>query len=310
MMPAGDDWSPSTFLDLNEPWPERYVEEFHQPFAAWTFAKNAAAIAHFVETNGLTPTADKQIRYLAFTAALYTRSEGGCTYVTNEFDYENMWSLFASGFKGAFMNAVTAYGYVYLFEASGDRSYLEDARILLASAAECESATVKLHDVDGQGQFWLNEYVFQVPAEDEALMLAMGFEQDASGTFRSRIYNGHIHALLAYIKYSKVAGVDDFDDVITDAIETMRFYLPRQLYNDEYFSYEVELPRYPDYGQERAVTLAEGLCEITGYDDLCRTAREMRTFFDEHIGDSEPTLYEAAYVATREWVEEWRAARQ
>jgi hypothetical protein len=248
------------------------------------------------------------IQYLSFVAGLYTRSEGGCTYVANEFDYQQMWSVFFSGFKGAFMNAVTAYGYIYLFEASGDRTYLQTARTLLESAAECESDTVKLHSVDGQGQFWLNEYVFHVPPQDEGLFRAMGFEQNADGTFRSRIYNGHIHALLAYIKYEKVAGVDDFDDVIMKAIETIRFYLPSQLHDDRFFSYQVELPEYPDYGQERAVTLAEGLCEITGYDDLCDTARKMRTSFDERIRGSETALYEAGEAVARERVERWRAA--
>ncbi|MCC6981639.1 MAG: hypothetical protein IT535_00060 [Bauldia sp.] len=310
LMPAADNWSPSTFLDLRYPWPDEYVEEHRQPFEPWTFAKNAAAIVHFVKARGLTATIDRQIKYLAFTAGLYTRSEGGCTYVTNEFEYQQMWSMFASGFKGAFMNAVTAYGYIYLFQASGDRSYLEKARVLLASAAECESDTVKLHSVDGQGQFWLNEYVFRVPSQDEGLFQAMGFEQNADGAFRSRIYNGHIHALLAYIKYGKVAGVDDFDEVIAKSIETVRYYLPSQLYNDRYFSYQVEFPLYPDYGQARAVSLAEGLCEITGYDDLCRTARAMRKFYDERIRRSESAVYEAGYRATRDWVDRWRAEHQ
>jgi hypothetical protein len=308
LMPAGDRaWRPKHYLDLRYPWPERNLEEHGQPFNAWTFAKNATALAELAAA-GPSPVIPRMAAYLDLVAGFATvGADGACPYVVNDFAYENIWTTFLPGFRGAFTNAVTAYGYVELSRATGEPAYLDTAHGLLAAAAFCETDEVRLHTVDAEGRLWLDEYVFTVPPEDVRLMEALGFIADAEGRFHARIYNGHIHALLAYIRYAQVTGSGEFDGVIAAAIETMRRALPGQIYEGRFFSYEIEFPAYPDYGPERAVLLAEGLCEIARLPDLCRTAGEMRAFFEARMRGREQAIYDAAYAEAREEVARWRA---
>lgn len=300
------DWSPKTFLDLRFPWPERYIRDFGQPYNSYTFARNSAAVVG-LKDRGFDPAMVERIAaYLDFVAQQYTRREGDCAFIINEFDYGYLWSKFQRGFRGAFMNNVTAYGYMHLFAATDEKKYLDQARQLIWSSARCETQEVKLHSVDENGQLWLNEYVFHLPAEDEQLFAHLGFRKGDDGWWRARVFNGHIYALLAYYKYRAITEDDQFDDIIKKATGAMEHYLPSQTYQNGYFSYMVEFPMWPDYGQARAVHLAEGLCRLAPSDALCSTAKDMRSVFDGGLAQNDTEIRRAASAKSKSYVTGWR----
>lgn len=303
-------WDPKTFLDLAYPWPESYIERFQQPFNSYTFSRNAAALVALSKEEKNVIKVARMAEYLDFIANIYTVDEKGCAYITNEFEYGYLWSKFNYGFRGAFMNNVTAYGYLHLFEATGDRAYRKKAYRLLKASAFCETKDVKLHSVDENGYFWLNEYVFEMPKEDEALFSHLGFQKGDDGWWRARVYNGHIHALLAFIKYKVMTGSDEFDEVINKSIETMRYYLPLQIFDGKYFSYMVEMPSHPDYGQRRAEHLARGLCEISSDKSICQTATELTYFYENNIKDRDAEIHKQGTNDSRNYIRQWRLDNQ
>jgi len=184
---APPNWEPRTFLDLAYPWPESYIERFAQPYNSYTFSRNAAAIVHRTRTGGDPVLYDRMAAYLNFVASIYIVETEGCSYVTNEFEYGYLWSKFKHGFRGAFMNNVTAYGYLHLYDATKNDLYLQTAYELLRSAAFCQTPEVTLHSTDRNGYFWLNEYVFHMPEADEPLFAHLGFEKGDDGWWRARL---------------------------------------------------------------------------------------------------------------------------
>ncbi len=299
-MPKG--WFPANFSDLAYPWPEKYTEELKQPYNSFKFLQNSAALIVLSQDHANKKIVDQQAAFLSFSAEQYTVRKDGCVFITNDFRWPYLWGYFEKDFRGAFMNNVTAYAYINLFHATENRDYLVKARELLRSTVDCGKSEASLSSTDDKGFFWLNEYVFQNNEEYDKLYDALGYEKDSKGWRKARIYNGHIHALLAFIKYRNATGSTEFDAAIDESIETMRHYLPMQIYEKKYFSYDVTYPMYPDYGQRRAAHLAEGLCKITRNDDLCATAKNMRTFYDEQIQPNDDVVYKKAHSKARKAV--------
>lgn len=297
-VPSG--WFPRNFSDLAYPWPSRYVEEFGQPFNSYAFLQNAGALLALSANVEHSVIVRQQAAFLAFSAEQYTIRTEGCAYITNAFQWGYLWGYFNEGFRGAFMNNVTAYGYVNLYHATDEIEYLNKAHELLVSTVEC--GEVPLSAEDESGFYWLNEYVFQTTPDHAGIYDVLGYQPDETGWRRTRIYNGHIHALLAFIKYRNATGSKEFDAVIDKSIEAMRQYLPQQTFQETYFSYDATFPIYPDYGQGRAAHLAEGLCKITGDGDLCITSLEMRKVYENKIHNKRDEIYRKAYGETKDAV--------
>lgn len=295
-------WLPDNFSDLAYPWPENYIKELKQPYNSYGFLRNSAALIALSKDTKNKKIVNQQAEFLSFSAEQYTVRKDGCVYITNDFRWPYLWGYFEKDFRGAFMNNVTAYAYVNLYHATENSHYLTKARELLRSTLDCGNTEASLSSTDDTGFFWLNEYVFQNNEEYDKLYDALGYEKDSKGWRKARIYNGHIHALLAFIKYRNATGSTEFDAAIDASIETMRHYLPIQIYEKKYFSYDVTYPMYPDYGQRRAAHLAEGLCKITTNDDLCATAKNMRTFYDEQIQPNDDVVYKKAHSRARKAV--------
>ena len=72
--------------------------------------------------------------------------------VVHGFEYQNLWTRFLPDFYGAFQNAMTAFGYVHLYEAVGVASYLERARALLLAILDWKGHP--LSGVDEDGHYW------------------------------------------------------------------------------------------------------------------------------------------------------------
>jgi len=288
---AAANWVPQTFLDIRYPWPEKYIERFRQPFNPHMFKRNASALRQYAEKSSDNATIVlRQAEYLDFVASHYIVQDGQCSYVTNEFDYGYIGLTFQNGFRGAFMSNHTAYGYIDLYEATGNKAYLETAYALLRSSAFCETDEVFLHWEDEEGYLWLNEYVFKITPEEEARAKLIGMTPGPDGWFRAEVFNGHISALIAYIRYEQVTGTKEFDEVIRRSIATAERYLPDQIFEDRYFAYMNHFYLWPDYGQERAVRLAQGLCEISPSESLCATAQRMEALFETKIKGHEQQI--------------------
>nr|WP_313708950.1 hypothetical protein [Brucella intermedia] len=300
---APQGWDPKIFTDIAYPWPEKYINAFQQPFNSYAFNRNAAALVHLSRNNDKKDIIKRIAAFLDFSASQYTVISGECVYITNDFEFGYLWSRFQKGFRGAFMNAVTAYGYIQLYEATLNDSYLRKAHILLWSAALCETEEVKLHNIDGNGFYWLNEYVFKIPEEDEDLFFEIGFEKGQDGWWRARVYNGHIHALLAFIRYRVTTRSEEFDDIIEMSLDTMRHYLPLQRYEDKFFSYMAEYPQHPDYGPWRATHLAEGLCNLTNDQSICETSSALKAFYEQNIKGQDEEIYRSGVKESKKIIQ-------
>lgn len=286
-------WEPETFLDMRRDWPDSYVTRFGQPFNAWTFALNSAAIKTLSENEGEDETlVRRQAEYLSFVASQYTTEKNECLFVSNEFDYMYRGLQFNSGFRGSLLNNLTAYGYMELYRATQNKEYLDLAHWLLRTTAFCEDPDVTLHSRDDEGYLWLDKVVFKSRPKDDENASFQGMPADEHGWRRAKIYNGHISSIYAFIKYELITGSDEFEGVVDELIDTMERWLPNQIYKDQYFSYSLDFGIMPDYGQWRAVRLANGLCEITEEESLCSTADEMETLFHEVIEGNEEEILE------------------
>lgn len=285
---------------------ETYKTVYKQDFNSFTFGKNAAALVGLRRAGGDLQKIKEAALYLHQKAQKYTRSYSDCRFIINDFPFEYLNTYFKKGFRGAFMNNVTAYAYMHLFTATDNRIYLDEAEELLKATAFCDNEEVKLHSLDNNGYYWLNEYVFKIADKDERLFSTLGMEKNENGWWRARVYNGHIHALLAFMKYRELTESNQFDDVIEKSIATMVHYLPLQIYRDQYFSYTADIGRFPDYGQLRAVILAEGLCNLTERPDLCRSSQQMRVFYEERVKGHDEALYKVGMKSMSKYIRAWR----
>lgn len=117
---------------------------------------------------------------------------------------------------------------------------------------------------------------------------------------RFRIYNGHIGALIALLKFRKLTNMGFVDETIEQALLTMSKNLGSQLLDNQFFSYSIEAPQLPDYGQARAVHLAKQLSEATDDEQLKLTYQAFDKFYRESIKDREKEVYTAGRATARE----------
>lgn len=288
--PNGTDWQPKHHLDLFRAWPEKYVTDYHQPFNPFAFAINACALDASSKKHGISKAMRDQIEYLDLAASIYTETIDDHDYIRNDFEFPMYWATMKKPFYGAFMNAYTAYGYMRLYETTTNEKYLNKAFRLIRTITSKDIKT-KLSEEDSQGDLWLYEYVF-TPQENEIEYLKkLGTEMQANGKMRFRVYNGHIGAIIALMKYRKLTGQSFVDKTIEQSLLTMAKKLSNQIFENKYFSYSIEAVVLPDYGQTRAVHLAKQIAEATDNEALKATAKIFQDFYITSIKDHERDIY-------------------
>ncbi|MFJ7812357.1 D-glucuronyl C5-epimerase family protein [Pseudomonas asiatica] len=294
--PNRTDWQPKHHLDLFRPWPEKYVTDYHQPFNPYAFAINACALDASCKKHGISKAMLDQIDYIDLAASIYTETIDDHDYVRNDFAFPMYWATMKKPFYGAFMNAYTAYGYMRLYEATENEKYL-DKSVRLIRTIISKDASMRLSEKDSNGDLWLYEYVF-TPQENEIEYLKqLGTEIQENGNMRFRVYNGHIGAIIALLKFRKLTGMSFVDESIEQAILTMSKNLSGQIFEAKYFSYSIEAALLPDYGQARAVHLAKHIAEATDDVSLKTTAQTFEEFYSKTIKECEKETYLAGRKA-------------
>ncbi|MCI1037339.1 D-glucuronyl C5-epimerase family protein [Pseudomonas putida] len=297
--PGKGDWQPKHHMDLFRPWPEKYIVDYHQPFNPFAFAINACALYATSNKHGISKTILDQIDYLDLAASIYTEAIDDYDYIRNDFAFPMYWATMEKPFYGAFMNAYTAYGYMRLYEATTDKKHLNKAFRLLRTIISKDTA-IKLSEKDSKGDFWLYEYVFTPQDSEIEYLKTLGTEKQEDGRMRFRVYNGHIGATIALMKYRKLTGMSFADEAIEQSLLTMSKNLNNQIFENRYFSYSIEAATLPDYGQARAVHLAKQIAVATDSETLKATANNFEAFYNMSIKEHEKEIYSAGRLAARE----------
>lgn len=286
-------WEPKGAEDFRYEWDEKYIKNYNQKFSPWSFTKNCAAVLGHVRRHGKSELMREMAEALVCVLMPHIQGIGLNRYVRNSFEYHYLHHKMKSPFYGAFMNNVTAYGLLYLFEATGVERHLLLADRLLMTSVDPVSV-IPLSSDNAEGDFWLHEYVFMT--DEHGPWVQMQISKIWS---QARIYNGHIHALLPLMRMRVMTGSCDYDQPIEKAVATMKKWLPRQVYEGRYFSYSPDMPIFPDYGQKRALHLMESLSLLTGDVDITAASTAAKETWASIEGNEKEIVASAMAVANR-----------
>lgn len=277
-------WKPKHPLDIFREWDEKYKNVYNQPISPFLFAVNCSAIYYASINLGACDLVNMQVKYMELMGDFYVKKEKSPRAVYyNNFKYNFLGCALKEGFYGSFMNAYMAYGYMKLYEAGGDHSLLIKAFDLLETMTDYDN--FDMSGFDTEGNYWLYEYVFGLSDKDKLRWSYLGGEFSKRGNPQARIFNGHMHALISLVKYKVIAKSKNFDAHISAAYKTMLRYLPEQIYENKFFSYSVEAPAIPDYGQLRAVQLVKNMAEIFSCREMLELAERFDDFYKLNIED-------------------------
>jgi len=252
-------FNPQHFLDLEYGWDKRYCKDFGQPFSPFNFAQNCSSVLGSVAGCGLISKLTDQIDYLVFVANKYIERSGSF-YIKNQFPYSNLFCELHPGWRGAFMNAYTAYGYMFLWRACGKPELLNDASNLLAGIVS--GSDIPLAGDDESGNYFFYEYVFKTNDLYHLCLSEFGLSTDADGYIRAPVFNGHIHTIFAFLQYQELTGDNQFVRYVERALVSMENRLLAQINAIGEFLYIDKFPLLLDYSQTRPVHQAEGLSEL------------------------------------------------
>ncbi|WP_152608113.1 hypothetical protein [Burkholderia sp. A9] len=287
-----DNWDIAGPDSIRYGWDPDYINRRGQTFSPWYFAKNCSAVLGHVRAHGKSALMAEMAESIFSVLSPHIHTIANYRYVRNDFKFNYLWHQIEPPFYGAFMNNVTAQGLLHLFEATGIERYLLLADRFMMTSVD-PNAPIPLCSI-GSGDFWLHEYVFRL---EPTVRKWVKFNRSGEW-FMARIFNGHIHALLPLMRIKEMTGTRDYDGAISWAVDTMRDWIPTQEYEGRYFSYSPDLPVYPDYGQKRAVHLAESLAKITDDPELMVSSNEMRAFWTQ-IEEKEKELLATAMEDTK-----------
>ncbi|KQY35430.1 hypothetical protein ASD38_02390 [Caulobacter sp. Root487D2Y] len=256
---TNDGWTPQSPTDYPVPWPADWVKR-GQSFNPYTFALNAGVILGESHRKGVLPVYERMALNLDAVAAERTETlPSGATQIVHKFGYDVGDEIsMPPGFRGAFANAMTAIGYMHFYEMTQKPAYLLKAQKMLDGITDT-SGSQRLFTVDSGGYLW--------------------FEEIIAGTKALGVYNGHMGALFAMLEYRRITKSNRYDVPIEAGITTMAHWLPLQRRPEGYFGYSRDFPAMADYGQERAVIMAEALCAVTSDYALCGEAKAFRQDF-------------------------------
>lgn len=292
--PLPGNWKVEGPEDIRYGWDELYITKRGQKFSPWYFAKNCAAVLGHSRARGSSELMRDMAEALVEVLTPHLESMGPYRYVRNDFAYAYLWHEMKPPFYGAFMNNVTACGLLHLYEATAVDRYLLLADRLLMTSVEV-NAPIPLCSDAGVNDFWLHEYVFRTDLEN-AKWATIPRQR---GWCMARIYNGHIHALLPLMRLRAMTGSSDYEVAIARAVQTMSVWLLNQP-TGGYFSYCVDMPVFPDYGQKRAVHLAESLAQLTEDPSISKAA-EIGAGIWEKIASTEKEVIANAVDAAKKF---------
>lgn len=291
--PVPKGWEPQSCIDLRFGWDDGYKKKYGQDFSPWFFAKNACAVLGYVRMHGPSDLMEGMAENLVKEMTPYLDTDGANFYIKNSFNFTYLWRNFKTPFYGAFMNSVTSYGLMHLYEATNSIRYLLLAQGLLSTVVNRE-AVIPL-STEADGKIWLHEYVWksEIPAPS-------GIET-SKGWNCSKIYNGHAHALLGLMRFQAMTGVSYFNEAIEGSLEAVKRDFPEQIFEGRYFSYCRDTPIMPDYGQERAWRLVRGLAAVTGDSELKKLEIVTESFFRDNVMGREHDIFSEGRAACREY---------
>lgn len=125
--PIPRDWTPSSDTDVCFGWDADYISNYGQSFSPLVFLKNSAAVLGYARLHGPTDLMQAMSRHLVDVRLPHVERDEISAYVVDDFAFPYLWREFRPPFYGAFMNGVTAYGLLYLFETTGDLTHLSRA---------------------------------------------------------------------------------------------------------------------------------------------------------------------------------------
>jgi hypothetical protein len=227
-----------------------------QSFNPYAFAQNCGILLAEYRRRGLRDSEWQVLEYLDQIARDYfVYLPSGNLQVEHRFAYHFAAGTpneihFPTGWRSAFANALTAEGYLHLWQLTGEHQYLYLARLLYRGMVDDSAPEgYRLYEIDDDGMLWY-----------------LGIA--APGGIALKIYNEHSAVVFAMVHYYNVTGDQGYTWQIRMGLSTMAVALPGQIQNG-YFSYGPAWPDIIDYGQERAVLQAGGACQLTLDPGLC-----------------------------------------
>ncbi|HWU15761.1 MAG TPA: D-glucuronyl C5-epimerase family protein [Caulobacter sp.] len=253
-------WQPKTPTDYPFPWPAAWIA-WGQPFNPYTFALDAAVMRGEAKRRAPNPIYSQMAANLDKMAMEVTQIlPSGSTQIVHKFGYEVGAGInVPPGFRGAFANSMVAVGYMHLNQMTGDKAYLLKARKMLDGMTDT-SGPQPLFTIDANGYLW--------------------FEEVISKDVNIGVYNGHMGAVFAMLEYRRLTKDPRYDEAIRAGITTMAYWLPQQRRPEGFFAYARDTLHSADYGQVRAVIMAEALCAVTTDYGLCGEAKAFRSDYD------------------------------
>jgi hypothetical protein len=184
-------WSPKKPEDIPIPWPPIWVQ-LGQSFNPYVFAQNCGILLAQHRRRGLRDIEWKVLEYLDQMARQYFVSlPSGNIQIEHRFTYHFAAGTpnqihFPMGWRSAFANALTAEGYLHLWQLTGESQYLYLARLLYRGIVDDSAPEgYRLYEIDDEGTLWY-----------------LGIA--APGGVALKIYNEHSAVVFAMVHYYNI----------------------------------------------------------------------------------------------------------
>jgi hypothetical protein len=268
---AESTWAPKPGLlnaQIPVPWPPKYLEQYQQPFAPWTYQKNAAQLcayakAHPSEASAVADIADRLFRRMLH----HTVERHEARFVTYSFNMTYEDHPVAAGWTSGLGNGSAITGTIALHRCWPRTEYVKIAhelalayRVLRASVAD---GGPWFSFVTDDGYLWFEEY----PLEGEPA--------------QPMVLNGHITALTGlYYLWDHTGGENSgLEELIRAGIASVDRYISDYRRIGQRNCYDLTPPCHDDYGPARTVAQQNVLYVLTGDESF----REMRDYFAEDM---------------------------
>ncbi|WP_336071468.1 D-glucuronyl C5-epimerase family protein [Nitratireductor rhodophyticola] len=247
-------WKPDIGRGLDAaiplPWPEKYVEEYKQPFNFWSFFRNVQQLcAHFDETGSeetraiLKALYDRLLEYSELRDGqrfgLYKFKQG---YRSNSIPVEWPWtSAYASG--------AALIGLSNMWECAKIDGALDTAHEFLAALSN------PIDPREGRPQFWVSF------VDDRGYLW---FEEKPLDRIEQpRILNGHIRTLVGLYEYYARTESEEALKLLRAGIRTIEEYAPYYRVPGKINAYDMLQPYNDDYGPKRTIGQQDILYRMT-----------------------------------------------
>jgi hypothetical protein len=247
------DWTPNLTLDLDDalpfPWPDKYITLFKQPFAPWSFFRNAAALYNYYSQTGDVTALDLMEKlYARFLE--YTLEDNEQMFVLYRFKKPYRGIDVAVPWTSAYASGAALIGLTLMNECLGKAEILQVARKILGGlggAIDTRETRPRywVSFVDPHGFLWFEE----MPLDQET---------------QPRILNGHIRAITGLYIYYVFTKDQMALDLLRSGIRTVEEYTPYYRKEGKVNAYDLLEPYIPDYGPYRTIDQQRMIWKMTG----------------------------------------------